>query len=570
MNPASRPAALFLALCAPILLARPALATQAGEAGEAPKQAAERLDDGLADAKGKTAVFVRFADQLFQGAGDYERFCAERAKDKRSALRAEVLATLRKKHDATMKRVGPKLAALEKEGAIEAGQPYWIVNGYACLATPEGLRALAALDGVDFVYRQRAAPQHRTVAGRFGRRRTTPQEALAEFEKKHHPGPTEPMDAAALAKLEVPWNLERIDAPSAWKQGYQGQGVVVALLDTGLLDTPALTGALWRNPKEQPDGKDDDGNGYVDDVHGWNFMNDEPFVPGSESPRMPHGSICAGIVAGRPHPGKPLITGVAPRARLMVLQGMGSLRAYEYALANGADVMSMSYMWVRMELGNYRAVFRLAHEHLAAAGVLSVGGAGNFGSGGRQQAPKGEQIALPKDIPCVLAAAGIVEDGSRPKASSEGPVTWTGVRGYDDYPAEAPLLKPDLTACFGGYPVWCLTTIGRRALQPVFDAKDGCGLVVGPQGNSFSGPHVAGVAALLWSAAPELQVAELSRILCESAKDLGEEGPDMSYGHGLLQAGAAIALLLAEHPEVREAEAAKDDAGGAPAEEGRR
>ena len=108
---------------------------------------------------------------------------------------------------------------------------------------------------------------------------------------------------------------------------------------------------------------------------------------------------------------------------------MGVLRAYEYALVEGADILSMSYMWVNRPLGHYRGLYRLAHEHLCAAGVVAVGGAGNFA----RRAPQGKQIALPKDIPCVIAAAGILEDGRLSPASSRGPVTWDGVRYYDDH-----------------------------------------------------------------------------------------------------------------------------------------
>src|SRR5262249_55760208 len=163
---------------------------------------------------------------------------------------------------------------------------------------------------------------------------------------------------------------------------------------------------------------------------------------------------------------------------------------YEYALANGADVISMSYMWISIELGDYRGLFRTAHEHLAAAGVLSLGGAGNFA----QTNPRGKQIATPKDIPCVLAVAGLVEDGTRPRFSSEGPVTWSGVRFYDDWLEGSPLRKPDLSACNGGFPVWGLLTHPRATV--LWRGADGYGLIQGPQGNSFAGPHVAGVAAL--------------------------------------------------------------------------
>ncbi len=108
----------------------------------------------------------------------------------------------------------------------------------------------------------------------------------------------------------------------------------------------------------------------------------------------------------------------------------------------------MSYMWVNMDLGHYRGVFRTAAEHLSAGGVLPVGGAGNFA----RSAPPGAQICLPKDIPCVVA--GVLEDGKRPEFSSLGPCFWNGVRFYDDYPPTKSLRKPDLSAPAGDFPVW--------------------------------------------------------------------------------------------------------------------
>jgi subtilisin family serine protease len=245
--------------------------------------------------------------------------------------------------------------------------------------------------------------------------------------------------------------------------------------------------------------------------------------------------MCAGIVAGRPLNGKKMVTGVAPRARLMVLRGMGYLKGYEYALANNADVLSMSYMWVNVELGNYRGVFRAAHEHLAAGGVVSVGGAGNFSNLGR-----GKQIALPKDIPCVIAAAGVVEDGGKAPASSQGPCFWQGVKFYDDYPEARPLRKPDVTGVFGGYPVWARPQLPKKGWKLVSQEGDNFALVVGPQGNSFSGPHAAGVAALMLSANPDLNAWEVKSLMEQTCKDIGDKGRDPAFGAGLLQALDAV------------------------------
>ncbi len=333
---------------------------------------------------------------------------------------------------------------------------------------------------------------------------------------------------------EVPWNLQAIGADDAWKEGATGRGVVVALMDTGLMVAPSLTRALWKNPAETLNGKDDDGDGLVDDLFGYDFGSDSYYCLG-DSPERPHGSMCGGIIAGRPLNKMNLVTGVAPRARLMVLRGMGYLKAYEYALAHGADVMSMSYMWIDMELGNYRGVYRAALENMSAAGLVAAGGAGNFSN-----LPAMKQIALPKDIPCVIAAAGITRDGRKAPASSEGPCMWKGVKFYDDYPPDRPLAKPDVTALFTGYPVWGRPTDNPARWTVYSDEGNQMALVVGPGGNSFSGPHAAGVAALMLSANPDLPAWEVKSLMEQTCRDLGPRGRDLIYGAGLLQAGAAV------------------------------
>lgn len=496
----------------------------------------DKIDVGFETEAGRlNAIFVRFEDQLFEKGGDYEAFCEKNRKRGRLALRQEVLDLLKDKQRRTWEKLGPAIQKLAAAGKLLNLKRYWIVNGMAARADGPTIQALAEMHGVAFVYRMKVAPQYE-LQRRRGDRTKRIQKWLAGFDAKWKSDADEPFSAKGL---QIPWNVKRIQAPEVWKRGHLGQGIVVALLDSGLLPTESLTRALWRNPGEIPNGKDDDGNGYVDDLYGWNFQTGQPFVPG-DSQRMPHGSICGGIIAGRPYNEKKLITGLAPRARIMMLQGMGQLRAYEYALQNGADLLSMSYMWVNKRIGNYRGVFRLAHEHLAAGGIVACGGAGNFGPGSRRKAPAGHQIALPKDIPCVIAAAGIVKDGSRAPASSEGPCTWDGVKFYDDYPPNKPLQKPDVTAFFGGYPTWCRTNIRARRWKVVWEGPGRIGLVTGPQGNSFSGPHAIGVSALMLSANPDLLPIEVQAILRGTAKDLGPKGWDKSFGAGLMQALPAV------------------------------
>lgn len=495
--------------------------------------AADKLDDGIAGGAQRQAVFVRMSDQLLGGAGDYERFCRENARARRRELRATVVRTLHEKADRSWARVAGLVDELAKSGGVRDVDRYWVVNGFTCEATGDACRRLAESEDVGFVYLQRGPLRQVKRPVRPNGGAPTPQlqaifrRVLAEWKDDSD----EPLRTEGL---EIPWNLQAIGADLAWKDGATGRGVVVALMDSGLMVAPSLTRALWKNPRESLDGRDDDGDGLVDDLFGYDFQADSYYCLGDTTQR-PHGSMCGGIIAGRPLNRKRLLTGVAPRARLMMLRGMGYLKGYEYALSHGADVMSMSFMWVDVELGNYRGVYRAAHEHLAAAGVVAVGGAGNFSN-----LPRLKQIAVPKDIPCVIAVAGITRDGRKAPASSEGPCTWSGVKFYDDYPRDRPLSKPDVTALFTGYPVWGRPDDGEGRWTVVSDEGNGMALVVGPGGNSFSGPHAAGVAALMLSANPDLPAWDVKSLMEATCKDLGPRGRDLTFGSGLLQAREAV------------------------------
>jgi subtilisin family serine protease len=542
-----------------------------------------KLDEAIDRRGGPQPVFVRLDDQLFPTAGAFEAFCGVHEHDRRSDVRALVLKELRQRADRSWAELRDKVAELQALGSVKDLTRFWIVNGFACEATGPACETLAACPRVAFVYRQRGPErvrQHHAMvepsraAERGNEAKTIDQlpperrsrllerltrEGIDPAQVKVRTiGPEGATPSAAeervrmerllrevtsdqdepfnARELEIPWNLKLIQADQVWeREKVTGRGAVVAVNDGGVVDIPALRPALWRNPAELPNGKDDDGDGCVDDFFGYDFSRQTNYI--LDSAKFSHGTVCAGIIAGRPVPGQRLVTGVAPRARLMVLKGMGYLRAYEYALLHGADVLSMSYMWVNMDLGDYRGVFRAAAEHTTAGGVLCVGGAGNFA----QSAPPGRQIALPKDIPCVVAVSGVLNGLRRPPFSSKGPCTWSGVRFYDDYPADHPLAKPDLAAPVGGFPCWSYgTPPPNRNWKVVWDGKEAGTLVTGPQGNSFAGPHAAGVAALMFAAAPELNAWVVKRLMEKTCRDLGEPGRDPEYGAGLLQAADAV------------------------------
>jgi subtilisin family serine protease len=502
-------------------------------------QWAPKLDEGLSG-EVYHAIFVRMEDQLFKKAADYDSFCRKNESEKRSILRPRVLQQLRANADQSWERIKARVAKLESAGRLKDTTRFWIVNGFACEATAAACQSLADDPNVSFIYLQRGPPLVRQHSAGSQREQAGSQPVMAEDQrtslekllKEYRSDVDEPFDSRGL---EIPWNLRLIQADQVWEREHvDGRGAVVALNDSGIMNIPALRPALWRNVAENLNAKDDDKNGYVDDLFGYNFAQQSGNI--FDDSALLVGTMCAGIIAGRPLPDHPLVTGVAPRARIMPLNGTGYLKAYEYALANGADVISMSYMWFNVDLGQYRGLFRTAAEHLSAAGVMAVGGAGNF----FKSAPPGKQICLPKDIPCVMAVSGVVEDAKPYEVSSRGPCTWTGVRFYDDYPPSKPLRKPDVCAPAGDFPVWNRAGIGRAEWKEVWIGKSSEALIVGPNGCSLAGPHVAGVAALVFSANPELNAWQVKRIIEETSRDLGDPGPDNQYGAGLVQALEAV------------------------------
>ena len=506
----------------------------------------DKLDTGLTDVKRFVGVFVRMSDQLLGTPKKYKAFCEKNRQRDRRQLRKEVISTLRSKASGSWSKVDKAVQKLVDNQDVRNIQKYWIVNGFACRANKAGIEGLAKLPGVEFIYAQRLVALHKRPMRRIPARFS--QNWKAVYERVIKDWKDDSNDPLKLDGVTIPWNVKRVKADVAWtKEKATGKGVVVALCDSGLMVTPSLTQTLWRNKKETLNGKDDDNNGFVDDIFGYDFNLQSWYALGDQR-AMTHGSMCGGIVAGRSANKKKLLTGIAPRARLMMLRGMGHLQQLQYAAANGADVVSMSYMWVGRRLGNYRGLYRLAHEHLTTAGVVSVGGAGNFGPGARRRAqPKGRQIALPKDIPCVIAASGILKSGKPAPASSQGPCYWNGVKFYDDFGPKNPLRKPDVTGCFGGYPVWGRPSLARRipTWNLLSQESPNIGLVTGPQGNSFSGPHAAGVVALMFSANPKVPAWAIKTLLEKSCTDIGDKGRDDVFGAGLLNAEKAVQMAKA-------------------------
>jgi subtilisin family serine protease len=182
------------------------------------------------------------------------------------------------------------------------------------------------------------------------------------------------------------WHVQRMKYDQLNPQ-YQGQGVVVAVLDTGVeISHPNLRHVIWKNLREIPNNNvDDDGNGYIDDIHGWNFSEDNNNVSDDND----HGTHCAGIIAASKNPTRP-DRGIAPMATIMPVRVIGSAsttflsdaaEAVVYATNNGAHILSNSWRVYKSWSSYYNPQgVQMLSDAIAYAGqrgVLFVGAAGN-------------------------------------------------------------------------------------------------------------------------------------------------------------------------------------------------
>jgi len=177
------------------------------------------------------------------------------------------------------------------------------------------------------------------------------------------------------------WALSKMDAGDAWKYSTGNREIVVGVIDSGMEIThPDLAANIWTNPGEVVNGLDDDGNGYVDDIHGWDFANnDNNPAPDSVSGSR-HATHVAGIIGATAnnHLG---IAGIAPNVRIMPLRFItdtnggatsNAIKALNYAIEKKVDIVNMSFGST-----SYSQAFNDALTRAQAAGILVVVAAGN-------------------------------------------------------------------------------------------------------------------------------------------------------------------------------------------------
>lgn len=293
-----------------------------------------------------------------------------------------------------------------------------------------------------------------------------------------------------------------IDATDAWNITTGDSSVVVAVLDTGVDTThPDLRNNIWRNPGEiAGNGIDDDGNGYVDDINGWDFVNKNNSVFDPDDDVEDHGTHVAGIVAAEGDNGIG-VAGVTWNSKVMVLKVLSdeggntamALAAVDYATAMGVRIMNGSFGGANESAAFHRAIDRCE--------CLYVASAGNDG----QNNDSTPSFPAAHEGPNVMAVANTDSADGLAANSNYGATTV-------DIAAPGSFIYS--TVAGGGYAFW--------------------------SGTSMAAPHVAGSAALLLSADPSLSPAAIKARLIAAVDRSGDLASATASG-GRLNVYRAIA-----------------------------
>lgn len=352
-----------------------------------------------------------------------------------------------------------------------------------------------------------------------------------------------PFCASALTPndplFERQWYLRQIGADKAWDITTGSSSVVVAVLDAGVDAThPDIRENMWVNADEiASNGIDDDRNGYVDDVRGWNFItgssDTRPLVVRDQvDEALAHGTIVSSIIAGRGNDGYG-VAGVSWQTKIMPLvvldgDGFGAVQpiaeAVRYAVANGAHIINISLVGYEtddeLDLALYQAW---------KAGVLVVAAAGNTGA-----RSLGDDLEHQPAFPaCSLAGSPAI----------------LAVSATDALDQKAPFANFGRT-CVG------ISAPGFEfvAAHPLTngDVASSSAFITGLSGTSAAAPLVSGAAALLKSLRPEWRANEIRARLVRTADPIEEMQARVvrgGMGSGRLNVGRAVKGLVTRNAE---------------------
>lgn len=179
------------------------------------------------------------------------------------------------------------------------------------------------------------------------------------------------------------WFHKTLESLSAWRINDGSNDIVAAVVDTGIdYNHPDLKDNIWINNQETINGRDDDGNGYIDDIHGWNFAANNSDARTTKN--SPHGSHVAGLIGatGRNHLG---VVGIAHKVKLMALKFMddsgagmtsNAVKAINYAIQKKVFIINNSW-----GSNTFSRTLSEAIARAAKAKILFFAAAGNGNKG---------------------------------------------------------------------------------------------------------------------------------------------------------------------------------------------
>jgi len=322
-----------------------------------------------------------------------------------------------------------------------------------------------------------------------------------------------PIDPSAVTTYQYAPHL--VNLPEAWDVETGSDQVVVAVIDSGCdITHEDIAANLWVNPTEIADNDiDDDDNGLVDDVNGFDFQQNtailtDRFFDPTLSRFLNHGTHVSGIISGvgQNNIG---IAGASFGGKLMILKAIDDssgafftsklIAAVNYAKQNGAQVINMS-------LGgptNGTDIFLTsAIQSAISTGIFVVAAAGN------ESVNMDTFHYLPGTIPGVIAV-------------SASDSTGTFDSDYSNFGSSVAIMAPG-------------TDVLSSTPGSMYEVKSG---------TSMAAPMVSGVIALMRSLVPSASMAEIQTALFSSATDVGDAGEDVLSGAGLVNAFAALQLL---------------------------
>ena len=404
---------------------------------------------------------------------------------------------------------------------VQAVKPFWAFNGFACMATDEAIKQLESRRDVAYIY----------------------------HDERHLMLP-EKSEAKPVDSKDIAWHVDKVNAPAVWNYngstGYNGNGVIVAVVDSGVDYTHVdIAGSMWDGGSDYPH-------------HGFDICNND----NDPMDDYCHGTHVAGIIAGQGNAGTQ--TGIAPGAKIMAIKvlddtGYGSdadlISAIQFAMNHGADIINLSLG--DPEMGP-SAIYRDLFNTVKDAGLVASVAAGNVGDT-QYSYPVPFNVECPGNCPPpwlhpdqknlisggtsgVICVGATDSNDAHCSFSSVGPVTWAdgpNVGDYNDYPyqngdaSQPGLIRPDISA-----PGANVTSLNYQT---------GTGYVA-YDGTSMATPCVSAVLALLLQADPELTPADLDSIIELTAANAGNTVKNNITGSGRIDALAAINALFHHGP----------------------